>query len=111
MATEDFRGHPSPLIKTEDIHVDEMKWCNIGSGMFANTFKIVDKLPLTSKGGPIECDIHRRIVRSVSSGDRLENAWPARCVLLPRCRWLRVRWQNGAGAPGVLQSKDLIESY
>ena len=73
MAVEDFRGHPSPKLKTREIHADEMKWHDIGSGMFARTFKQARKLPVTTKSGPAECGIHRRIVRSLSSGKVIDD--------------------------------------
>ena len=73
MAIEDFKGHPSPILKTSEISEDELKWHNIGSGMFAKTFKQVSQLPLTSKGGPVACDVHRRIVRSLSSGKVIDD--------------------------------------
>ena len=44
MAVDDFRGHPSPIIKSEDIDVAETKWKDIGSGIFAKTFKGVSKI-------------------------------------------------------------------
>ena len=73
MAISDFRGHPSPILKTEEIDADEVKWCNIGSGVFAKTFKNIDHLPLSSKGGPCAGDIYRRIVRSLSSGKVIDD--------------------------------------
>ena len=39
MAIEDFRGHPSPVLKPSEINDDELKWRDIGSGIFAKTFK------------------------------------------------------------------------
>ena len=76
MAVEDFRGHPSPILKTEEISTDELKWCDIGSGIFAKTFRNVDALPLTSKGGPVASDVYRRVVRSLTSGKVIDD-----CIL------------------------------
>ena len=50
MAVDDFRGHPSPIIKSEDIDAAETKWKDIGSGIFAKTFTGVSKLPVASSG-------------------------------------------------------------
>ena len=68
MAVEDFRGHPSPILKLNEIGTAEMKRKDIGSGISATTFKNILKLPLTSKGAPPDCDVHRRIVRSSTLG-------------------------------------------
>jgi len=73
MAVEDFRGHPSPILKTEEIDSDELKWCDIGSGVFAKTFKNIDRLPLTSKGGPVASDVYRRVVRSLTTGKVIDD--------------------------------------
>ena len=50
-----------------------MRWCNIGSCIFAKTFRNIDHLQLTSKGGPVASDIHRRVVRSLSSGKVIDD--------------------------------------
>ena len=50
-----------------------MKWKDIGSGIFAETFKNISKLPVTSKGGPPECDVYRRIVRSLTTGNVIDD--------------------------------------
>ena len=52
MAVEDYRGHPSPVLRDHEIDPAELQWKNIGSGVFAKTFRGVDRLPLTSRGGP-----------------------------------------------------------
>ena len=68
LAVDDFRGHPSPVLKAEEIDKDEGAWKDIGSGMFAKTFKKAQYLPLTTRGGPVASDVHRRIVRSLTTG-------------------------------------------
>ena len=50
-----------------------MKWKDIGSGIFAKTFKNISKFPLTSKGDPPECDMYRRIVRSLTAGKVIDD--------------------------------------
>ena len=73
MAVEDFRGHVSPILEAKEISPHEMRWCNIGSGIFAKTFRNIDHLPLTSKGGPVASDIQRRVVRSLTSGKVIDD--------------------------------------
>ena len=73
LAVEDFRGHPSPILKTDEIDAAETDWNVIGSGIFAKTFKNAMKLPVTSKGGPPECDVHRRVVRSLTTGKVIDD--------------------------------------
>ena len=73
MAVEDFRRHPLPILKPDEIDTAEMKWKHIGSGIFAKTFKNISKLPVISKEGPPECDEHRRIVRSLTTGKVIDN--------------------------------------
>ena len=60
--TED---HPGPVGK---FCKEELQWTNIGSGTFAKTFPQATWLRTTSKGGPPVQDVHRRIVRSLSTG-------------------------------------------
>ena len=50
-----------------------MKWCDIGSGVFAKTFKSASYLPMTDKGGPYASDVYRRIVRSLSTGKVIDD--------------------------------------
>ena len=73
MAVEDFRGHPSPILNAKEIDPAELSWKDIGSGIFARTFVGVSKLPVTSSGGPAECDIYRRIVRSLTTGKVIDD--------------------------------------
>ena len=56
------------MLKTEEIDKDEVLWTDIGSGLIARTFKNVQHLPLTTRGGPVASDVHRRIVRSLTTG-------------------------------------------
>ena len=73
MAVDDFKGHPSPVLKTEEIAAAEKEWKDIGSGIFARTFVGVDRLPLTTKSGPPACDVHRRIIRSLTTGKVIDD--------------------------------------
>ena len=73
LAVEDFRGHPSPIMTPSEIDPAELRWKDIGSGIFARTFRDVSKLPVTSSGGPLERDVYRRVVRSLSTGKVIDD--------------------------------------
>lgn len=45
MAVEDFKGHPSPMIKTEDVAPAEKVWKEKGSGIIARTLGGIVYLP------------------------------------------------------------------
>ena len=68
MAIEDFRNHPSPIVKEEEVDPAERQWRSIGSGMFAKTCINASVLPVSLRGEPAECDVHQRIVRSLTTG-------------------------------------------
>lgn len=69
MAFEDCRNHPSPVMRTDGIDQAESQKKNIGSGISAKTFVSVSELPVSSRGGPAECDVHRRAIRSLATGE------------------------------------------
>ena len=73
MAIEEFKGHPSPILKEEEVASDERKWRDIGSGIFARTFVNVSHIPFTTRGGPVASDVHRRIVRSLTTGKVIDD--------------------------------------
>lgn len=73
MAFGNFRGHPSPIRREDEIAPEETRWKNIGSGIFARTFKRVTSLPVTTKSGPYESDVQRRVVRSPTSGKVIDD--------------------------------------
>ena len=50
-----------------------MKWKDISSGILAETFKDVTKLPVISSGGPPECGVNRRVVRSLTTGKVIDD--------------------------------------
>ncbi len=60
--------HPGPRDSSEKCPAAEMAWQDIGSGVFAKTFKNVTRLPTTSKGGPRIEEVHKRVIRSVKTG-------------------------------------------
>jgi len=71
--TDSVSPHPSPVVKREEICPGDLRWKNIGSGTVARTFKDARKLSVTTKGGPPTCDVHRRIVRNLSTGKVMDD--------------------------------------
>ena len=51
-----------------EIPADELKWRQIGSGMWAKTFLNMDRLVTTGKNGPAACDVARRVIRGIRAG-------------------------------------------
>ena len=62
------KDRPEQQVKSDQIHKDECAWKPIGSGMFARTFKGAPSLLTTTKSGPCEADVYRRVVRDVETG-------------------------------------------
>ena len=60
-------GHPGPINRDGQYPASELEWRNIGSGVFARTFRNMSRLVTTSRGGPPIRDVHRRIIRSLKS--------------------------------------------
>ena len=60
--------HPGPINKSGKFKKGELEWKDIGSGVVAKTFPNASRMPSTSKGGPALMDVHRRIVRSLTTG-------------------------------------------
>ena len=65
--------HPGPIVKEEEFMKGDMEWRDIGSGVVARTFPKMDKLVVTTRGGPPVADIHRRVVRSLSTGNVIDD--------------------------------------
>ena len=66
---------------------DELQWRQIGSGAWARTFIDAEKLILTTRGGPCEADIERRIIRDAITGKLIDDCRPddtADAVMLRR---------------------------
>ena len=61
----------------EKVPEDELKWRQIGSGMWARTFMQADRLAITTKSGPIAADVERRIVRDADTGKLIDDCRPA----------------------------------
>ena len=54
----------------------DFEWRDIGSGVFAKTFRQMDKLVTTGKGGPPEIDVARRIIRNLTTGKVIDDCVP-----------------------------------
>lgn len=65
--------HPGPICREKRHSEADLKWRDIGSGVMARTFPSMDKLIVTTKGGLAEGDVHRRIVRSLSTGKVIDD--------------------------------------
>ncbi|MBN71658.1 MAG: hypothetical protein CME32_20555 [Gimesia sp.] len=60
--------HPGPIDTSGDFAAGDMQWQDIGSGVFARTFPKMTKLITTTRGGPPLSEVHRRVVRSLTTG-------------------------------------------
>ena len=67
------RSHPGQKVLTENISEKDQQWADIGSGIFARTFKQTDKLRTTSRGGPCLDDIFRRKTWILSTGKVIDD--------------------------------------
>ena len=56
---------------------DELHWRQIGSGSWARTFVDAEKLILSTRGGPCEADVERRIIRNAITGKLIDDCRPA----------------------------------
>ena len=66
------KSHPGPKLKSKDITARDQQWTDIGSGVFARTFRNAHRLATTSKGGPPVSDIQSRKVWSLSTGKLID---------------------------------------
>ena len=60
--------HPGPKVRREEIDKSELTWKDIGSGTVARTFIGAKNLQVSTRGGPPECDVHRRTVWNLGTG-------------------------------------------
>ena len=67
---------PEQRIRESEVHRDELAWKPIGSGMWARTFKNASCMITTTKSGPCEADVYRRIVRDVETGKVMHDCIP-----------------------------------
>ena len=61
-------GHPGPVNHGGTYPKGDLEWRHIGTGVFARTFPRISRLVTTTRRGPRLEDIHRRIVRSLTTG-------------------------------------------
>ena len=59
---------PGPVSHTGKYAKSELEWKDIGSGTFAKTFPQAKRMVTTAKGGPPQCEVYRRIIRSLKTG-------------------------------------------
>ena len=70
-------SRPEQRSTTTRLPHDELQWRQIGSGSWARTFVNADRLVLTTRGGPCEADIERRIIRDAITGKLIDDCRPA----------------------------------
>ena len=70
-------NRPEQKSTTTKLPYDELQWREIGSGSWARTFVDAEKLILTTRGGPCEADVERRIVRDAITGKLIDDCQPA----------------------------------
>ena len=95
-----------------------LEWRNTGSGAWARTLIGAVRLPLTTRGGPCNSDIHRRIVRDALTNQLIDDCYIDDTTdadisrLLPQPRDVRVelvvrdaaKWYRNRGP-------DVVELY
>ena len=70
------RHGPEQRIFGNRIPRDELEWREIGSGMWARSFIGMKRMLTTTRSGPPEADVLRRIIRDVESGKVLDDCHP-----------------------------------
>ena len=70
-------NRPEQKSTTTKLPYDELQWREIGSGSWARTLVDAEKLILTTRGGPCEADVERRIVRDAITGKLIDDCQPA----------------------------------
>ena len=70
--TASLATHPGPR-KGEDDAKGDTQWHDVGSGEFHKTFHAATRLVTTSRGGPAVQDVHRRVIRSLSTGKVIDD--------------------------------------
>ena len=70
------RHGPEQRIFGNCIPREELEWKQIGSGMWARSFIGMSRLLTTTKSGPHESNVHRRIIRDVDTGKVIDDCIP-----------------------------------
>ena len=73
---DNLHSHPGPVTKRHEVQRGDLVWKDIGSGTMARTFLGATQLGISTKGGPPECEVHRRTVWDLSTGRIIDD-----CVL------------------------------
>ena len=75
-ATRSQRHGPEQRIFGNRVPREELEWKEIGSGMWARSFIGMSKLITTTKSGPHESKVLRRIIRGVDTGKIIDDCIP-----------------------------------
>ena len=67
------RMHPGQSHRGIKYNKEDLEWNHVGSGIFARTFLKASKMITTSRGGPPMMDVHRRVIRSLTTGKVLDD--------------------------------------
>ena len=65
--------HPGLISCSGRFAKEDLEWKHIGSGMFARTFPQARYLVTTTKGGPKMKEVHRRTIRSLTTGKVIDD--------------------------------------
>ena len=66
-------SHPWQIHLGGKYEKGDLEWKNIGSGVFAKTFIKTTRLPTTTRNGPPIHEVHRRTIRSLSTGKVIDD--------------------------------------
>ena len=66
-------SHPGQIHRGGKYAKGDLEWKNIGSGVFAKTFIKATRLLTTTKNGPPMQEVHRRTIRSLSTGKIIDD--------------------------------------
>ena len=69
-------SRPEQKLHGTNVPEDELKWRQIGSGMYARTCLQADRLAISTKSGPVASDVERRIVRDADTGKLIDDCIP-----------------------------------
>ena len=70
------RHGPAQRIFGERIPQEELEWREIGSGMWARSFIGMSRLLTTTRSGPCESEVKRRIIRNADTGKLIDDCEP-----------------------------------
>ena len=75
-AKQPQRHGPEQRILGNRILTEELEWKQIGAGMWARSFIGMSRLLTSTKSGPQESDVRRRIIRDVDTGKVIGDCIP-----------------------------------